>query len=376
MWFFRSPQIVFGEDSLSFLNTLDAGRIVIVTDKNILGSGLIDRVKKNLPENAETFVISDILPEPDYDNMLLHLDDVKKFNPDLFIGAGGGSSMDTAKILFALYERQDIKVYDITPLVKLNLRKKSHLIAIPTTSGTGSECSWAAVVSEKNEYRKNELASPEILPDYAILDPEMVLSLPREQTINTSVDAMTHAIESYVAKWANPYSDALAEKALELISNNILNVLSNPENVDSRNNVHIGASMAGMSFSNSQIGLAHALGHSFGAVFKIAHGKTVGLFLPEVIRYNYKSSKNKYDKLNSIFPDNIRKPSLDMTVENLFKKIGQPVKMNAMSINEDYYSQNFDLLVELAENSTGIITNPEDIDREGIETIFKKVHGD
>ncbi len=376
MWFFRSPHIVFGEDSLSFLNTFDAGRIVIVTDKNILGAGLIDKVKKNLPENAETFVISDILPEPDYDNMLLHLDDVKKFAPDLFIGVGGGSSMDTAKILFALYERQDIHIYDITPLVKLNLRKKSHLIAIPTTSGTGSECSWAAVVSEKDEHRKNELASPEILPDYAILDPEMVLSLPREQTINTSVDAMTHAIEAYVARWANPYSDALAEKALELISNNILNVLNNPRNFDSRNSVHIGASMAGMSFSNSQIGLAHALGHSFGAGFKIAHGKTVGLFLPEVIRYNYKSSKSKYDRLNNLFSDDIRKPSLDLTIEYLFKKMGQPVQMNTMNINEAYYNENFDLLVELAENSTGIITNPEDINREGIETIFKKVHGD
>ncbi len=376
MWFFRSPWIVFGEDSLSFLNTVDAKNIAIITDKNILNSGLVDKVKKNLPENIKTLVISDILPEPDYDNMLFHLNDIKNFEPDLFIGVGGGSSMDTAKILFALYENQDIKIYDITPLVKLNLRKKSRLIAIPTTSGTGSECSWAAVVSEKDEHRKNELASPEILPDYAILDPEMVLSLPEEQTVNTSVDAMTHAIEAYVAKWANPYSDALAEKALELISNNILKVLDNPESIEERNNVHIGASMAGMAFSNSQIGLAHALGHSLGAVFKIAHGKTVGLFLPEVIRYNYKSSKNKYEKLNKIFPDDIRKESLDLTIENLFKKMGQPVKMDSMDINEDIYNKNFDLLVELTENSTGIITNPEDIDREGIETIFKKVHGD
>ena len=316
------------------------------------------------------------MPEPDYDNMLFHLKDIRNFEPDLFIGVGGGSSLDTAKILFALYERPDIQIYDITPLVKLNLRKKSRLIAIPTTSGTGSECSWAAVVSEKDEHRKNELASPEILPDYAILDPEMVLSLPREQTVNTSVDAITHAIEAYVAKWENPYSDALAEKALELLSNSILKVLENPEDIEARNNVHIGASMAGMSFSNSQIGLAHALGHSLGAVFKIAHGKTVGLFLPEVIRYNYKSSKIKYDKLNKIFPDNIRKTSLDLTVENLFKIMGQPVTMGSMGIDEDSYRKNFDLLVELTENSTGIITNPEDIDRERIETIFKKVHGD
>jgi alcohol dehydrogenase class IV len=375
MWFFRSSSIVFGEDSLSFLNNIDEKNIVIITDKNILNSGLVNKVTENFPENIKTLVISDILPEPDYDNMLFHLNDIKNFKPDLFIGVGGGSSLDTAKILFALYERPDIQIYDITPLVKLNLRKKSRLIAIPTTSGTGSECSWAAVVSEKDEHRKNELASPEILPDYAILDPEMVLSLPREQTVNTSVDAMTHAIEAYVANWANPYSDALAEKALELISNNILKVLENPENIEARNNVHIGASMAGMAFSNSQIGLAHALGHSLGAVFKIAHGKTVGLFLPEVIRYNYKSSKIKYDKLNKIFPDNIRKTTLDLTVENLFKKMGQPVKMSSMDINEDIFNKNFDLLVELTENSTGIITNPEDINREGIEIIFRKVHG-
>ena len=376
MWFFRSPSIVFGEDSLSFLNTLDGKKIAIITDKNILNSGLITKVENNLPHDSKTLLISDTLPEPDGDSMVLHLNDIKKFEPDIFIGVGGGSSMDTAKILFALYERPDITIYDITPLVKLNLRKKSHLIAIPTTSGTGSECSWAAVVSEKNEHRKNELASPEILPDYAILDPEMVLSLPREQTVNTSVDAITHAIEAYVAKWANPYSDALAEKALELISNNILNVLENPGNVEARNSVHIGASMAGMSFSNSQIGLAHALGHSFGAVFKMAHGKSVGLFLPEVIRYNYKSSRTKYDKLNSILPENIRKGSLDLSIENLFKKMGQPVTMGTLNINEDEYHKNFDLLVELAENSTGIITNPEDINREGIETILNKVHGD
>ena len=376
MWFFRSPSIIFGEESLSFLGTLDVEKIAIITDKNIVNSGLITKVEKNLPVNSEKFTVSDILPEPDYENMLQHINGIKKFGPDLFIGVGGGSSMDTAKILFALYERPDISIYDITPLVKLNLRKKSHLIAIPTTSGTGSECSWAAVVSEKNEHRKNELASPEILPDYAILDPEMVLSLPREQTVNTSVDAITHAVEAYVAKWANPYSDALAEKALELISNNILNVLKKPDDIESRNNVHIGASMAGMSFSNSQIGLAHALGHSFGAVFKIAHGKTVGLFLPEVIRYNYRSSKIKYDKLNSILPDSIREDSLDLSIENLFGKMGQPVTMDALNINEDEYKKNFDLMVELAENSTGIITNPEDIDRHGIEAIFNKVHGD
>ncbi|MHB1708048.1 MAG: iron-containing alcohol dehydrogenase [Thermoplasmataceae archaeon] len=375
MWFFRSPQIVYGDDALSFLSTLPVKRAAIVTDRFLLNTDLPGRIRNSLPEGAESIVIGNISEEPDEEQVISGMNALINFSPDWIIGLGGGSSMDTAKILFAKYERPDISVYDITPLVPLNLRKKSRLIEIPTTSGTGSECSWAAVLSEKNERRKNELASPEILPDYAILDPQMVLRLPAEQTRNTAVDAITHAVESYVSQWNNPYSDALAEKALSLILGSLERVLSEPGDLEHRSMVHIGASMAGLSFSNSQIGLAHALGHSLGAYFKIAHGKTVGLFLPYVVEYNYESSAAKYEKLNSLFDSRFRGKRLQDSLRSYFRSIGQPITVREAGIDGKAFTDSLDSLVSMASESTGVTTNPRDSGSDEIRKLFTDAYG-
>ena len=262
MWYYRSPTIVFGEDSLSFLNSVKSRRCLIVSDRNLEKAGIVDNIKELLPEDCRTMIFSSIDQEPTFSQMTSAMDSIMKFKPDHIVAVGGGSVIDTAKVILFRYARPDLDFYDLTPLEYLGIKEAAKLIAIPTTSGTGSECSWAAVVSDEREKRKNELASSEILPDYAILDPAVVTGLPRKQTVSTAVDAMTHAIEAYVSTWRNFYSDALAEKALELITGNIAEVLHDPGDIQARNSVHIGASMAGSSFSNSQIGLAHALGHA------------------------------------------------------------------------------------------------------------------
>lgn len=375
MWYFRSPQIVYGEDSLSFLSSIDIKRAVIVTDRNIAKTSIPDKVKSNLPDGSEFLIVSDISEEPSISEMTNRMDEIREFSPDWFLGLGGGSSLDTSKILFFLYERPDLSVYDATPLMPLGLRKKSRLIAIPTTSGTGSECSWAAVLSEEKEKRKSELASPEILPDYAILDPELVMSLPLEQTRNTAVDAITHSIESYVSSWNNPYSDALSEKAMQLILENLESVLSNPSYLQTRNNLHIGASMAGLSFSNSQIGLAHAMGHALGAHYKIPHGKAVGLYLPSVVKFNYPASEEKFAKLNAIFPEKYRKDTLDHSLVELFRAIGQPVTLEALDISVKDYNEKIEELVSLASESTGILTNPRDSSSGELRELFLGVAG-
>jgi alcohol dehydrogenase class IV len=374
MWYFRSPQVVFGEESISFLSSLDVKKAVIVTDRNLLRTDIPSLVEKALPTGTESMVLGDVSEEPPLSEMTAHLSRINEFAPDWFLGVGGGSAIDTAKILFALYERPDLTVYDITPLVKLGLRKKSRLIAVPTTSGTGSECTWAAVLTVEGEKRKHELASPEILPDYAILDPAFVVSLPAEQTRNTASDAIAHAVEAYGSTWHNPYSDAMAEKALELILDGIAGVMRDPRNTELRNQVHIGASMAGLAFSNSQIGLVHALGHALGGRFKTPHGKAVALFLPHVVAYNYNACPERYDRLNRIVPDQFRRTRLFDSLENVLGAIGQARSGREAGIDEAEFNSNLDDLVLLASESTGMVTNPKDAGSSDLRSLFMKAY--
>jgi len=375
MWFFRSPTIIFGEESLSYLSLLPIRRALIVTDRQLRSTELPQKVANSLPSGAQSLVVGDIAEEPNLEEMTRPMGAIQAFEPDWFLGVGGGSAIDTAKILFFLYERPDLSVYDATPLVSLGLRRKSRLLAIPTTSGTGSECTWAAVLTESSEKRKHELASPEIIPDYAILDPEMVLSLPAEQTRNTAVDAITHAIESYVSSWKNPYSDALAEKALELIVGNLPGVLAEPSNVKLRGAVHIGASMAGLSFSNSQIGLAHALGHALGGRFKLPHGKAVGIFLPLVIEFNAPACGERYARLNGLFPEAHRGRTLAESVRNWFSEIGQAFTVADSGVARERYLSVLDDLVSTASESTGLVTNPRDAGTSELRELLTRAYG-
>ncbi len=370
MWFFRSPEIVFGEDSLSYVSSLEMERVALITDKNLVGTDLPKQVQSALPAGADSVIFGDISEEPPLSEMTTHLGQIREFAPDWFVAVGGGSVMDTAKILFCLYERPDLSVYDITPLVRLGLRKKSRLLAVPTTSGTGSECTWAAVLSVEGEHRKHELASPEILPDCAILDPALVSALPPEQTRNTACDALAHTIEAYGSAWHNPFSDAFAEKAMELVSGNIMGVIRDPGNTELRNRVHMGASMAGLAFSNSQIGLVHALGHALGARFKTPHGKAVALFLPHVVEFNYDACPERYDELNRVIPSVYRGARLSDSLESILEAMGQARSGLEAGIGEEEFRSNLESLVSMASESTGMVTNPKDAGSADLRELF------
>ena len=371
------PVMVFGEDSVFHLKSLALRRFVIVTDRVIVGTPLIDLVKENLPDGSESMVFSRIGVEPDFSEMSSEIEQIRAFKPDCFIALGGGSVIDTAKVLLFIYARPDKSLYDLTPLDYHGIKEKAKLIAVPTTSGTGSECTWAAVVSEKegSMHRKLELASTEIMPDYAILDPVMVLSLPKSQTVSTAVDAITHAVEAYTSAWRNPFSDAMAEKALSLITENLQGVISDPANVEKRSLVHMGASMAGSAFSNSQIGLAHAMGHALGANFRISHGNSVGLYLPEVVKFNNRACAERYRTLNRLFPSILRDKNLSLTLSKFFKKIDQPLKVVDTGIQRSEYMAKIETLRDLTMESTGMLTNPREASSRDVIRMLESVAG-
>jgi alcohol dehydrogenase class IV len=228
------------------------------------------------------------------------------------------------------------------------------------------------VLTVEGEKRKHELASPEILPDYALLDPAFVISLPPEQTRNTASDAVAHAVEAYGSTWRNHYSDAMAEKAMELVLGGIEGVIKDPRNLELRNQVHIGASMAGLAFSNSQIGLVHALGHALGAYFKTPHGKAVALFLPHVVEFNYEACPDRYDRLNGLVPGKYRGTRLSDSLENVMAAIGQARCGRDAGIDEKEFNSDLEGLALLASESTGMVTNPKDSGSDDLRKLLIK----
>ncbi len=372
MWYFRSPQIIFGEDSLDFLESLDMEKVVIITDKVLTKLGLPSLVKEHISD-AIFHTIDEIPEEPSFSDIDSHSRLPESFNPDTIIAIGGGSVIDSAKILYFKIMRPDLDYYSLTPLEPLNIKGKMRFIAIPTTVGTGSECSWAAVVSDREHHRKLELASPEIIPDYSILDPRMVGDLPDRLLKSTVTDALTHAIEGATSSWRNPFSEALAMEAISLITHNVKLALTDRKNLEARSMLQISASMGGLSFSNSQIGLAHALGHAFGSLFRKPHGFSVGLFLEPVIDFNSDSVANIYEKLNLSFSGEFRKETLKESIASLLKFLDAPAVISDFGITREEFISRREELIEKSLESTGIIGNPREVGRSDIEKIIEKI---
>jgi len=376
MWWFQSPKIAFGEDSLEALKELEGKRAYIVTDKVIRSLGYVDIVSKYLNEagfNVEVF--DEVKPEPSIEDIIVGAERLSIFSPDWIIGLGGGSCMDTAKAMWVLYERPDIKLADISPLLKLGLRKKARLVCIPTTSGTGSDASWVMVITDESQHFKMELASRELYPDISIVDPKLTLSMPKKLAAYTAIDALINAIEAYVLQWKNDFSDALAIKAAQLIFKYFLRVYKIKEDEEAREKMHNAATMAGLAYSNSQVGVAHSLGHAFGAVFKIPHGLATGVFLPYSIEFNAKESAERYWELAEAI--GIKAESAEeavvklvAAVKELMKKVELPLSIKEMGIKWEDYLSKLDDLVMKAEMSTCNFVNPRVPTSEDLKRLF------
>lgn len=297
-WFKVPSKIYFERDSIQYLQKMSGvERVMIVADELIVKLGFVQRVIEQLQLRSNKVmytVFSDIEPDPDITTVERGAEAMKSFAPDTIIAIGGGSVMDAAKIMWLFYEQPEVDFRDLVQKF-MDIRKrafrfpelgqKAKYVGIPTTSGTGSEVTPFAVISDKKNNRKYPLADYSLTPTIAIVDPALVLTVPGFVAADTGMDVLTHATEAYVSQMANDYTDGIALQAIKLVFENLENSVKNADFV-SREKMHNASTMAGMAFANAFLGISHSIAHKLGGRFHTVHGRTNAILLPYVIRYN------------------------------------------------------------------------------------------
>ena len=297
-WFKVPSKIYFERDSIQYLQKMkDVEKVMIVTDDAMFKLCFVHRVIEQLslrPKKVTYTIFSDVEPDPDITTVERGAALMREFQPDTIIALGGGSVMDAAKVMWMFYEQPQVDFRDLVQKFMdirkrafrfPELGKKAKYVGIPTTSGTGSEVTPFAVISDKKNNRKYPLADYSLTPTIAIVDPAFVLTVPASVTADTGMDVLTHAVEAYTSTLANDYTDGLALQAIKLVFENLESSVKNAD-FESREKMHNASTMAGMAFANAFLGMSHSMAHKIGGFFHTVHGRTNAILLPYVIRYN------------------------------------------------------------------------------------------
>ncbi|OHY29123.1 bifunctional acetaldehyde-CoA/alcohol dehydrogenase [Streptococcus parauberis] len=297
-WFKVPSKTYFERDSIQYLQKArDVERVMIVTDHAMVELGFLNRVieQLDLRRNKVVYqIFSDVEPDPDISTVNKGTELMRAFKPDTIIALGGGSPMDAAKVMWLFYEQPEVDFRDLVQKFMdirkrafkfPELGKKTKFIAIPTTSGTGSEVTPFAVISDKKNNRKYPIADYSLTPTIAIVDPSLVMSVPGFIAADTGMDVLTHATEAYVSQMANDFTDGLALQAIKIVFENLERSVKDAD-FESREKLHNASTMAGMAFANAFLGMSHSMAHKIGGVHHTVHGRTNAILLPYVIRYN------------------------------------------------------------------------------------------
>ena len=286
---YRTPETITGEGSLSNLpakiSELNLNNVLVVTDNKLLSLGILDNFFLKLKEeNIKYAVFSDIMPNPTDEDVENGFKIFKDNNATVIVAIGGGSPMDCAKAIAAKNAHPNKPISKLQGILKVH-KKIVPFFAVPTTAGTGSETTVAAVITEKKTHHKASINDPAILPKYCVLDPLLTVGLPPMITATTGLDALCHAVESYTNyTYTTPLEREYSKKAVKLIYENLLKAYENGSDIEARQNMQLAAFYAGRSFTRGCVGYVHAIGHTLGGLYSLAHGMAMSIILPHVLR--------------------------------------------------------------------------------------------
>jgi len=380
MWTFSCPFIAYGDNSLEYIAQIQGKKAFIVTDKNIVKLGLVKLVTDQLDAiNIKWQIFDEVEPEPSLNTIKKGGVAVGKYQPDWVIGIGGGSCMDAAKAIIILLVRPDLEPDCIIASDTYNFRTKARLMAIPTTSGTGSEATWAIILTDTKENRKLGLGTTECMPDVAILDPVMVTGMPPQITADTGMDVITHAIEGYVSTWGTSITDGPGLIATRKTLEYLPKAYKNGDDLEARKEMQNAATLGGMSFGNSMAGLGHSTGHALGAIYHVPHGRAVGLFLPYTMEYLINGSEETTAKYAEIArfcriasgSDKECAKALVAKLRALAKEIGQPLSVKDCGIDKAKYDESIPGLIDRALNEVMTMTVTRVPGEEDLGKIFR-----
>ena len=370
--FILNTHIYMGKDGLDELLG-GVERAFIVTDKFLHDSGTVRYLTEPMEKHQVAYeIFSEVKPDPDIATVTKGIGKMLEFRPQVLFALGGGSPIDAAKAMNWLS-------------VKGGLSEKIKFVAGPTTSGTGSEVSMFSVISDPEKSAKYPLVSKELLPDAAILDAELVRTVPPSVTADTGIDVLTHAIEAFVSRNANDFTDAAAEKAMKLVRGNLMKVYKDPDDLEARQEMHHASCLAGRAFSNAGLGLNHGMAHTLGAHFHIPHGRANGILLPYVMAFN----AGCHDKLTPVAKryariarvlrlegPSIRQSAFSVirTTRQYIKQLHIPDSIESAGVSRDDFENALEEMAQAAFADACTRTNPRECSVEEIKDVFRHAY--
>ena len=352
-----------GKGALQQLSHYKNEHILVVADPFLKTSGTLDAILANFDDSNDIVVFTDIVPDPPIETVVAGIKSAGDKPISIVLSIGGGSAIDASKAMYYFAKKQ-------------GAFSEAILIAIPTTSGTGSEVTSFSVITDAERGTKYPLVTKEILPDVAILDADLVLSLPGNITADTGMDVLTHAIEAYVSTKATDFSDALAEKAIKLVFEYLPKAYKNGQDVEAREKMHAASTLAGMAFNTASLGINHSLAHAAGAKFHVPHGRLNSILMPHVIQYNAgiefnnrnrqatdKTVASRYQDIAKLLGCSASSPvsgvrQLIEAIKKLQRKLEMPTSLREYGVKADVFAQYKVEISEAALHDGCTPTNP------------------